>query len=220
MHYLINNCYQHDMDSYEHIAIPQSLTIPFQVLSRGPCTVSIHIEPDSDPVKNGQDLLGLWPDPNIVLGFPVVSAKVSSPVSRSYAAIYGWVQITYTPGEDWVMDLYPPFQDVNSPFACWGAEPQLVDVPGRDLTKPEWKDREYDWTARSFLCYSPDAGMTKTVVPILVFEWGFWLKDGKVFVKKLSEIDVGVWNGHLGMFRKNFKGWEFREAPEKDKTSA
>lgn len=200
------------MDDYEHISTPQDLTIPFQVPDRGPCTVSVHIEPDTDPIKHGQTLLGIYKDPLSILGFPILNASVTSPESRTYGAIYGWVQITYTPGEDWVMDIYPPFQDMNSPFAFWGAEPHMVDLPGRDLSKEEWSGKDYDWTARTFLCYSPDGAMTKTAVPILAFEWGWWLrKGGSVYVKKLKEIDVGTWNSHLGLFKGKYEGWDFKE---------
>lgn len=201
-----------NMDGYEHISAPQDLTIPFQVPHRGPCTVSVHIEPDNDPTKHGQTLLDIYPDPLSILGFPILNASVSSPESRTYAAIYGWIQITYTPGEDWVMDIYPLFQDLKSPFAFWGAEPQMVDLPGRDLSKDEWKDIDHDWTARTFLCYSPDAAMTKTVVPILAFEWGWWLrKGGKVFVKKAKVLNVETWNDHVGLLRGKYEGWDFRE---------
>lgn len=104
------------------------------------------------------------------------------------------------------MDLYPQFQDVNSPFAVWGAEPTFVDAPG------QVEKKNYDWTARAFLCYSPDAAMTKTVVPILAFEWGYWVKDTKPFVKELCRLDVETWNEHLGLFRGQFQGWTFKEA--------
>lgn len=206
------------MDDYEHMPNPQHLSIPFQVPNRGPCTVNVTIEPDTDPAKHGQTLLNIYEDPLKVLGFPILNAKVSSPTSSTYAAIYGWVQITYTPGEDWVMDIYPAFKGGNSPFCFWGAEPQLVDLPGRDILKEEFNSKDYDWTARSFLCYSPDAAMTKTVVPILAFEWGFWMrKGGKVFVKKLRQLDVGAWNEHLGLFKGEYPEWEFREPGEEGK---
>ena len=79
--------------------------------------------------RHGQHQLGIHDDPAVTKGYPIIQASVSSPESRMYAAIYGWVQITYTPGEDWVMDLYPPFQDVNSPYTFCGAEPTLVEFP-------------------------------------------------------------------------------------------
>lgn len=189
--------------SPENMPDPQCMEIPFSVPGRDTCSVYVTVEPDTDPKLHGQDLIGIWDDPNNVKGFPVIRATVSSPRSRTYASIYGWVQITYTPGESWVMDLYPPFQDVNSPFIFWGSEPTLVDAPGRQHLK------NYDWTARSFLCYSPDACTTKDVVPIVAFEWGFWIADSMPYVKRLKQLDVSAWNEHLELFRGSFKGWRF-----------
>lgn len=185
----------------------QHLEIPFIVSRRKPCAVSVTVEPDHDPERHGQHLVGIHDDPAVTKGYPIIQASVSSPESRTYAAIYGWVQITHTPGEDWVMDLYPPFQDVNSPYTFWGAEPTLVDAPSRPATL-----ENYDWTARSFLTYSPDAAMTKRVVPILAFEWGFWIEDYKVYVKKLRQLEVSSWNEHLELFRGKFDGWTFDQA--------
>lgn len=106
------------------------------------------------------------------------------------------------------MDLYPMFNDVKSPFSIWGAEPTLVDAPSRD---PGTK--EIDWTARSFLCYTPDAGLTKQVVPIASFEWGFWLEEYKPLVKPLQKLDISTWNEHLELFRGSYPAWKFEELP-------
>lgn len=108
------------------------------------------------------------------------------------------------------MDVYPPFCDLNYPFAFWGSEPTLIDAPNRDITDSKWEG--YDWTARSFLTYDPKAAMEKVVLPILAFEWGFRIHDGKVLVKKLRQLDVKVWNEHLDLFRTQYHGWEFRDA--------
>jgi len=192
---------------HHHCPDPQNLQTSFQVPDRSPCTVSITVEPATDPVRNGQGLLGLYSDPNVVKGYPVIRATVSSPQSRIYASLYGWIQVTNTPGEPWVMDLYPPFQGLNSPFIFWGSEPTLVDSPAREGVK------NYDWTARSFLCYSPDAAMSKSVVPILGVEWGFWIEDGRPFVKELRNVDLKCWNEHIELFG-NFQGWDFAKIGE------
>lgn len=98
----------------------------------------------------------------------------------------------------------PLFHDLNSPYAFWGAEPTLVDAPSRPATL-----KNYDWTARSFLCYSPDAAMMKHEVPILAFEWGFCIEDHRVYVKKLHQLDISSWNEHRELFRGKFDGWTF-----------
>jgi hypothetical protein len=33
--------------------------------------------------------------------------------------------------------------------------------------------------------------MTKRVVPLLGFEWGFWIEEGKPLVKEIRKLDVG-----------------------------
>lgn len=103
------------------------------------------------------------------------------------------------------MDLYPPFQALNSPFSIWGADPTVVDCPGREGV------REYDWSARTFLCYSPDAAMTRHVVPILGFEWGFWIEGTRPGVKELRRLDLERWNEHVGLLRGEFQDWKFEE---------
>jgi len=148
--------------THKHHANPQTLTIPFQVPHRGPATVHATINPLTNADQHGITLLNLYTNPS----------TVTSHSSLGYATLYGWIQMTHSPGEDWVMDLYPPFQALNSPFFIWGADPTVVDCPGREGV------REYDWSARTFLCYSPDAAMTRRVVPILGFEWGFWIEGG------------------------------------------
>lgn len=193
-----------------HIQTPihdlQHLRIPFTVPGRQPGVVSVEVEPGLDAQRNGQDLLGLYDDLDVVKGYPILHAAVSSPQSRTYASLYGWVQITSEAEGVWEMDLYPMFKDVNSPFCMWGAEPTLVDAPSRASGT-----KQLDWLARSFLCYTPDAAMTKHVVPILAFEWGWWLEDYKPSVKLLQKLDVSSWNEHLELFRDSFPDWLFEQ---------
>ena len=53
--------------------------------------------------------------------------------------------------------------------------------------------------------------MTKKVVPIVAFEWGFWIEEGKRLIKPLEKLEVGVWNEHLKLFRAGFLDWKFEE---------
>lgn len=100
----------------KHFFSQQELRASISVSGRGLCDVSFTIEPDADPERHGLGLIGLYDDLNIVKGYPIVRGTVSSPHSRAYASIYGWIQITNTPGEPWVMDNYPMFEDSTSPF--------------------------------------------------------------------------------------------------------
>lgn len=70
---------------------PQHLNMSFQVPGRGPCEVSVTIEPSQDPERDGQGLLGLCDDMDVVQGFPLFHATVKSLHSRIYGTLYGWV---------------------------------------------------------------------------------------------------------------------------------
>lgn len=189
--------------SLKHFSERQVQEASFSVSGRGRCDVTFTVEPDDDPERHGLGLIGLYDDIKVVKGYPIVRGTVSSPISRTYASIYGWLQITNAPGEPWVMDNYPMFEDLNSPLIYWGSEPTLVDAPNRSNVE------RYDWVARSFLCYTPDVGMTKRVVPILAFEWGFWIEDYKPYVKELRQLEILSWNDHLEMLRGRFPKWTF-----------
>lgn len=153
-------------------------------------------------------LISLYDDLNVVKGYSIVRGTVSFPHSRAYASIYDWIQITNTRGEPWVMDNYPMFEDSTSPFMYWGSEPTLIDAPNRSNVE------KYDWTARSFLCYTPDVGMTKRVVPIMAFEWGFWIENYKPYVKELRQPEVSCWNPHLEVLRGRYPKWTFDRVDE------
>ena len=104
----------------------------------------------------------------------------------------------------WSWIFIPLFQDLNNPYMFWGAEPSLVDASSREPAM-----ERYDWTARSFLCYAPDAAMTKHVVPILAFEWGFWIENYRPYIERLHQLNLSSWNEHLELFRSKCTGWNF-----------
>lgn len=108
--------------------------------------------------------------------------------------------------DKWEMDPIPLTKDLNTPFVWFGPEPSLFDGPSR------FECKELDWSCRSFLTYVEDGVISKDVIPILGFEWGFWVKDGEVFVKALREVGLDVWDGHLGLLRSQFEGWKFRDS--------
>ena len=70
---------------------PQHPNMSFQVPGRGPCEVCVTIEPSQDPERDGQRLLGLYEDPNVVTGFPFLHATVKSLHPRIYGTLYGLV---------------------------------------------------------------------------------------------------------------------------------
>jgi len=205
---------QHAMaDTLEEVSTPQSRTLNFQVPDRQPCTVEFTIEPCDDPKRYGNHILFPETPLSKFLGFPVANAKVHSPKSRGYAAYYGWMQVARDVPElgavgksEWHMDPVPVHKDCNTPFVFFGPEPQLFDMPSR--TEPPVDS--LDWEARSYLCYLEDGLLTKVVRPILAVQWGFWIVDGKVKVKKAKVVDVGdAWEECKGRFETEFPGWKF-----------
>ena len=208
--------------SYEAFPQQQSIRTSFQVPERKPCTVTFTVEPDHDQERNGIPQLVRsmnWPSP--ATGFPAAHATVSSPESRGYASMYGWVQVTADTAENtsavldlssatWNMDPIPITKDLNTPFTWFGPEPTLFDGPF--MTDRSISVR-LDWLARSFLCYVPDNLLSKHVKPILGFQWGFWIEDSEPRVKQLEQIDLEkTWNEHLDLFRTSFPGWKFDDS--------
>lgn len=45
-------------------------------------------------------------------------------------------------------------------------------------------------------------------------------KGGKVFVKRLGELNIEEWNKHVELFRCKYKGWESREMLDRSEAKA
>lgn len=206
---------QKDGDGRKSYTQLQRLAIPFQAPNRGPCSAVIEVSPTEDPYQDGHHLLGVYyPAEVVAKGFPRIEGKVSSPVSRGYAAMYGWIQLFAAqldgplPSDlalaPWKVDPISITADLATPFVWFGQEPTLFDGPSRV------EDEECDWLCRSFLCYLDHAVSSRTPKPILVVEWGYyWLKGHKPVVKKLEQVEVRVWNQHLELLRGQFPSWQF-----------
>ncbi|KAK0261972.1 hypothetical protein LTS00_018117, partial [Friedmanniomyces endolithicus] len=196
----------------------QTLSLTFKAPKRELSNITITIESNTDPVKIGQHLT--FPDHEATsdfLGFPTCTAKICSPNSKGYAAIYGWIQMwrfSVLPDPilavPWDMDEVPTFTGLNTPFCWFGPEPQLFNAPSR------WaQDREMDWSALSFLTYVEDALLSKKVRPVLAFEWGFWIKDRVKSVKPVVLREVGeAWEEQRGLLEGKFEGWVFGDVEE------
>ena len=203
--------------SVDHV---QTLTFDFKVPKRTKTHVTVTVKPSDDPKNIGYHLI--FPEKPIDYshGFPVCTARVSSPHSAGYAAVYGWIQmnsppfaITSTPipcrSSDFAMDpLQPIFSELNTPFTWYGVEPTLFDAPSRDRREV----RNYDWTTVSLLAYVEDVGSTRHVRPILAFEWGYWIVDGEVRVKRVKAFDAReAWEEQRGLMEGTYGkgGWTF-----------
>lgn len=204
--------------SIKGVSKQQTLSLDFHLSARRQGTVSITVEPDSNPLDYGKDLLlpTLLPDTPLetalkrTLDFPVITAKVHSTGARGYGAYYGWIQLTrsaepsLTAAHAWEMDPIPITAELNTPFVWFGPEPTLFDGPFRP------RDTDVEWSAHSFLAEVGDSCLSRDVRPILGFEWGFWIREGRVLVKEVRRLDLEAWDGHLALFRGKFEGWRFR----------
>lgn len=68
--------------------------------------------------------------------------------------------------------------------------------------------------ARAFLCYVPDALISRVVRPVVAFEWGFWVRGGVVEIKELKKLGLDAWNGHLEFIRSQYEGWRFEKSED------
>lgn len=188
--------------------VHQSLHTTFSVPGRGNGSVTFEIQPDNDPEAYGTHLL--FPQNNMsdYKAFPVCEATVKTE-QRGYGSMYGWIQLfrssdtTLNHDTPWQFDDVPVFKDLNTPFAWFGPEPRLFDGPSRiGIT-------QIDWAARSFLTYIDDALLSKTVRPVVGFEWGFSMSDGVVAIKSAEKLMLTQWSDHIGLLSEQFPGWKF-----------
>jgi hypothetical protein len=79
------------------------------------------------------------------------------------------------------MDVYPFAQDIASPFAGWGCNPQVFDAPARMIDE-EVENDGLVWRARTFPCYLENAGVSKRVrvIPDAGFGCGYDVAVSKV----------------------------------------
>ncbi len=66
-----------------------------------------------------------------------------------------------------------------------------------------------NWTADAFLVASPDGVMTKTIVPIASFSWGYNTdKDKKVTFIGPKNTRVSDWSKFSKMLNKLYPSWK------------
>lgn len=192
----------------------QVLNIDCIAPDRGKVSVTFTVQPTEDPRAYGHTLL--FPDlpADVLKGFPLAEAVVKAE-GKGYASMYGWVQLcreTPSPSEDisnatWEFDDLPFTKGMDLPFCWYGSEPKLFDGP---LRGPEVK--ELNWSCRSFLTYIRGDVTSRTVAPLMGFEWGFTRTDGQVSVKKLEKLEVDAWDEHIPFLDEMFHGWTFAKA--------
>src|SRR3984885_9840115 len=157
--------------------------------------ISVSVTPDTDPGAIGYSLLTGGLPADVARGFPVCRATVTYP-ARGSAAMCGWTQMvraTDSAPDRFEMDPIALYQQVPTPYAWFGVRPELFDAPSRES--------RYDmtWEARSFLCVSPDAVLTRHVQAIAGFSWGFTISQQDISLAQPATLGSEAWDSHLDL---------------------
>jgi hypothetical protein len=192
------------------MAVVTRVTIPF-LLRDSPGEVAVEYGRNDDPLRWGHDVLGLdWFNVERVRGFPVVEATVIHP-AEGYRAFMGWLQVlrydVRDPGKEVqaeMVDVAPQLADVDLPYLLFGIRPTFFDAPCTNATS-------ISWAASSFLVYSPDAVMSKSLKAVCGFTWGF-VVEGRA--RNLASLRVATgddWGAALSVLTERFPAWTFDE---------
>lgn len=176
-----------------------TLRLPFSARGKSG-EVSVTVAENLDPVE-----VGSVP---AATGFPMCRATVEYEAS-GYLAMLGWVQNV---GEaspsgsnlQWDIDPFVLFEGVPTPYAVYGARPELFDAPYRSD-----RSLSLNWLAQSFLCIAPSNPFLKEVEAVVGFSWGFNMDDGKLDIVGLSPLSRDDWSLHLDLLAKNYPSWTF-----------
>ena len=196
---------------YEAISELQQLDLTFELSNLRKGNVKVSVQTNNNSEIYGCDLLFPNEPKSQFNSFPACEATVRSTGAKGYGAMYGWIQMTQisesvlTSEMPWEMDPLPITADLNLPFGFFGPEPSLFDSPMRKGIKT------LDWMCHSFLGAIDDCLISKDVRPVLGFEWGFWIEDGKVSIKALRALKIEEWDHQLPLLRGKFDGWQFRD---------
>ena len=182
-----------------------SAVVPFSL--RGVTgQVEVSVEPNRNPSELGCGLLDDRIDAATAVGFPVCTATIHYERS-GYAAALGWIQLVRTHeesnGEEFELDPLALLRGVDTPYAFFGVKPALFDAPFRTSRA------DLDWEAHTFLCFSPDGVMTKTVYAATGFSWGFRLERGAFTFRGPQTLAATAWTRHVPMLAAAFPAWTF-----------
>src|SRR4051795_2438801 len=183
-------------------------TLPFTL--RG-VEGAIHVRygVNDDPRRWGYEVLDLdWYSEDVVRGFPVMQASVEHS-AEGYAAQLGWVQVVEyhvrDPGQSedvTVFDVPPQLSEIENPYFAFGVLPTVFDAPS--ITS-----HEVEWSARTFLTYTPDAVLSRVIAPLGGFTWGYDVTAGEVTVRSLATAEQSDWMDILPGLRLRFPSWSF-----------
>jgi hypothetical protein len=144
-------------------------------------SIEVVLDSNEYPAELGCGLLADRVPADVAVGFPVCTATIRFE-RHGYAAVFGWIQAVRSTdgasgGAAFELDPLALLRDVDIPYAFFGVKPVLFDAPFR-LTRAD-----LDWRAHSFLCFSPDAVMSKQVHAAAGFGWGFGLEGGRFWFR-------------------------------------
>lgn len=174
-------------------------------------TVSVSYGVNDHPEGLGYAILGLPSSTAVAQGFPVMEATVHYE-GDGYYAWMGWIQVVSTRqhGDEPVaiIDGPPNMDDVAHPYCAWGVRPTLFDAPSTT-------DRGVEWRAQTFLTASPDGVMTKTVLPLCGYEWGYDINEvGEVTVVPPRPLDLASsWPEACKILKRECPAWRLVPAP-------
>jgi hypothetical protein len=91
-------------------------------------------------------------------------------------------------------------------YAFFGIKPELFDAPFRDRRAP------MRWRARSFLCASPDAVMSRVAVPLCAFTWGFVIDKAGATpnIIEPEPLPIATWAEQVRLLEESHPAWRFR----------
>ncbi|ANP54665.1 hypothetical protein J2Z21_001708 [Streptomyces griseochromogenes] len=165
-------------------------------------SVTVTLERVDDPT-----VIGKHPSAH---DFPSCTAAVDYP-GKGYRALFGWVQLvrsTDNPsaGAAFDMDPFYLFEDAPSPYAFFGINPTLFDAPSRASRDP------LDWTAHSFLAWTPMDDTERRVLPLAGFSWGFGIDSaGRITLREVETLAPVDWDAHLPYLGTSHPGWVFEK---------
>jgi hypothetical protein len=191
-----------------------STVVPFTFRGRSG-SIQVQLLPNPDP-RDWMDpaarrASGLAWDQAWASRFPACTAVIDHPAA-GYQAMCGWVQLVRSSDSDpglFEMDPTPVTAGLDLPYCWFGTKPTLFDGPNRDSRA------DLDWRSRSFLCASPDL-MSRTIVPVAAFEWGFDVRDGSVLLSAPAEIPLTAWDEHTDYVKKCHPSWTFEPSSARD----
>lgn len=141
------------------------------------------------------------------MGFPVVQAAVEYD-AEGYGAMLGWIQIVRMPDLDTderttLVDRAPQLAELELPYMAFGIQPVLFDAPS--LTGV----RNLTWDAHAVLVMSPDCLMTRTVLPLCGFSWGYRLRESRPIPTPAQRLEASTWNADADVLHTRHPSWTF-----------